>query len=71
MVIAVTAEGSLHLNDQPVTTEDLKIALRFHSRDLLVRAQADRVTLHERFVGAPDEARGPDLQQVGPEVLRS
>ncbi len=71
LVITLTAEGKLFLNDQPVTTEGLKAALSPHPRESLVLVRADRVTLLERFVGVVDEVRGMGFHQVSLEVVRS
>lgn len=71
LVITLTADGGLFLNDQAVTTEGLKSALGPHSRESLVLVRADRVTLLERFVGVVDEVRGLGFHQVSLEVVRS
>ncbi|GKS57413.1 biopolymer transport protein ExbD [Nitrospira sp.] len=71
LVITLTAEGDLYLNDHPVTTEGLKTGLTPHSRDSSVLVRADRVTRLERFVGVVDEVRGLGFHQVSLEVVRS
>lgn len=71
LVITLTADGSLYMNDQPVTQESLKTALIPHPRESLVVVRADRVTLLERFVEVVDAVRGLGFQQVSLEVVRS
>jgi biopolymer transport protein ExbD len=71
LVITLTADGSLYMNDQPVTQESLKAALIPHPRESLVVVRADRVTLLERFVEVVDAVRGLGFQQVSLEVVRS
>lgn len=71
LVITLTADGKLYLNDQPVSTETLKTALTLHSRESLVLVRADRVTVLERFVAVVDEVRGLGFRQVSLEVVRS
>lgn len=71
LVITLTADGRLYVNDQPVPGDGLKGALIPHSRDSPVVVRADRVTLLERFVGVVDEVRSLGFQQVSLEVVRS
>lgn len=71
LVITLTAEGNLYLNDQPMTTEALKVALTSRSRDSSVLVRADRVTRLEQFVEVVDEVRGLGFQKVSLEVVRS
>ena len=70
MVITLTADGRLFMNDQPVSQEELKIVLNPHPRESLVVVRADRVTLLERFVAVVDEVRGLGFRQVSLEVAR-
>lgn len=70
LVITLTADGRLYLNDQPVSDERLKVALNPHPRESLVVVKADRVTLLERFVQVVDEVRGLGFRQVSLEVVR-
>ena len=71
LVITMTADGRLFLNDQPVDGECLKIVLEPHPRESFVVVRADRVTVLERFVGVVDEVRGLGFRQVSLEVVRS
>jgi len=71
LVITLTAEGSLFMNDQPVPPDGLRIVLNSQSRDPAVLVRADRVTVLDRFVAVVDEIRGLGFQQVNLEVVRS
>lgn len=70
LVITLTADGRLFMNDQPVSQEELKIVLNPHPRESLVVVRADRITLLERFVEVVDEVRGLGFRQVSLEVAR-
>jgi biopolymer transport protein ExbD len=72
LVITLTADGRLFLNDQPVAgQEGLRVQLTPHPRESLVVVRADRITLLERFVELVDEVRGLGFRQVSLEVVRS
>lgn len=71
LIITLTSEGNLFLNDKTVTLEGLKSAMSAHPRESLVLVRADRVTLLEKFVGVVDEVRGMGFHQVSLEVVRS
>lgn len=71
LVITLTADGQLFLNDQPVVEEGLTAVLTSHPRESFVVVRADRVTVLERFVGVVDEVRGLGFRQVSLEVVRS
>ncbi len=71
LVITLTAEGRLYLNDRPVPEDGLRIVLNPHPRESLVVVRSDRVTMLERFVQVVDEVRGLGFQQVSLEVVRS
>ena len=71
LVITLTADGRLFLNDQPIGENGLTNALTSQSRQSLVVVRADRVTVLERFVKVVDEIRGMGFQQVSLEVIRS
>jgi biopolymer transport protein ExbD len=71
ILVTLTAEGELFLNDQPVSTDSITAALKEHSRESLVVIRADRVVLLERFVKVVDEIRGIGFHQVSLEVIRS
>ena len=45
LVITLTAEGSLFMNDQPVPPDGLRIVLNPHPRESSVLVRADRVTV--------------------------
>jgi len=71
VVITLTSEGNLFLNDQPVPNGELETALFSHSRESAVVVRADKVTLLENFVALVDEIRVLGFQQVSLEVIRS
>lgn len=71
LVITLTAEGQLYLNDQPVAQGSLNVALMSYPKESLVVVRADRVTVLERFVGVVDEIRGLGFHQVSLEVMKS
>ncbi len=71
LMITLTADGRLFVNDQAVPTNGLSTILTAHSRESSVVLRADRVTVLERFVGVVDEVRGLGFRQVSLEVLRS
>ena len=70
IVITLTSEGSLFLNDQPVPDGGLATALTAESRESAVVVRADKVTLLEKFVALVDEIRGLGFQRVSLEVIR-
>jgi biopolymer transport protein ExbD len=70
VVITLTAEGGLFLNDKPVPEGGLSSLLRDEPRESAVVVRADKVTLLERFVAVVDEVRGLGFQQVSLEVIR-
>ncbi len=71
LVITLTADGRLFLNDQPVEEDNLKTMLTVHPRETLVLVRADRITVLERFVEVVDDVRGLGFRQVSLEVVRS
>ena len=71
LMITLTSDGRLFLNDQPVPGDGLKTVLSGHPRESAVVLRADRVTVLERFVGVVDEVRGLGFRHVSLEVLRS
>lgn len=71
LVITLTADGRLYVNDQPVPENGLRIVLTPHPRESLVVVRADRVTMLERFVQVVDEVRGLGFRQVSLEVVRT
>ncbi|MBA2253268.1 MAG: biopolymer transporter ExbD [Nitrospirales bacterium] len=71
LVITLTADGRLFLNDQPVGEDGLQNALTSQPRQSLVVVRADRVTILEKFVKVVDDIRGMGFQQVSLEVIRS
>jgi biopolymer transport protein ExbD len=70
LVITLTADGRLYINEQPVSDDGLKILLTPHPKESLVVVRADRVTMLERFVEVVDEVRGLGFRQVSLEVAR-
>jgi biopolymer transport protein ExbD len=70
IVITLTSEGNLFLNDKPIPDGGLPSTLMTESRDSAVVVRADKVTLLEKFVALVDEIRGLGFQQVSLEVIR-
>lgn len=70
IVISLTAEGVLFVNDAQVPTGGLPTALGAHPRESAVVVRADKVTLLEKFVELVDEIRGLGFQHVSLEVIR-
>lgn len=70
IVITLTSEGSLFLNDTPIPDGGLPSALTTQPRESAVVVRADKVTLLEKFVSVVDEIRGLGFQQVSLEVIR-
>lgn len=70
LVVTLTANGELFLNDQPIPADGLKTLLLAHPRESLVVVRADKVTVLERFVAVVDEIRGLGFQSVSLEVVR-
>ena len=70
IIITLTADGMLFLNDHAVADGELTAALATHLHDSAVVVRADKVTLLERFVAVVDQVRGLGFQQVSLEVIR-
>ena len=70
VVITLTADGALFLNNHAVPEGGLQDALAAEPRESAVVVRADKVTLLERFVSVVDEVRGLGFQQVSLEVIR-
>jgi biopolymer transport protein ExbD len=70
LIVTVTAEGTLFVNNQSVTDEQLDAALSAHPLQSLVLVRADKVTQLERFVIVVDRIRGLGFRQVSLEVIR-
>ncbi|MCX5724886.1 MAG: biopolymer transporter ExbD [Nitrospirae bacterium] len=70
IVITLTAEGQLFLNDHAVAEGELPAALTAQPRESAVVVRADKVTMLERFVAVVDEIRSLGFQQVSLEVIR-
>ncbi len=70
IVISLTADGSLFLNDASIPEGGLPSALSSQPRESTVVVRADKVTLLEKFVALVDEIRGLGFQQVSLEVIR-
>lgn len=70
IVITLTADGALFLNDRVIPEGGLQGALTEEPRGSAVIVRADKVTLLERFVSLVDEVRGLGFQQVSLEVIR-
>ncbi len=70
IIITLTADGALFLNDRTVPEGGLQGVLTAEPRESAVVVRADKVTLLERFVSVVDEVRGLGFQQVSLEVIR-
>jgi biopolymer transport protein ExbD len=70
IVITLTADGTLYINDRTIPEGGLKGALTAEPRESAVVVRADKVTPLERFVSVVDEMRGLGFQQVSLEVIR-
>ena len=70
VVVTLTANGDLFLNDRPVPPDGLKTVMLAHPRESLVVVRADKVTLLERFVSVVDEILKQRFQSVSLEVVR-
>jgi biopolymer transport protein ExbD len=70
IIITLTAEGGLFVNDKPIPDGGLPSTLMVESRESAVVVRADKVTLLEKFVALVDEIRGLGFQQVSLEVIR-
>ena len=71
IIVTVTAEGELFVNDQSVTDEQLDATLLTHPRESLVLVRADKATRLERFVTLVDRVRELGFRQVSLEVIRA
>jgi len=71
LVITLTADGRIFLNEQPITKDSLPNLMMAHPRESLVIVRADRLTILERFVEVVDEVRGLGFGQVSLEVVKS
>lgn len=71
VVITLTADGQLYLNESAVPEHGLRIALASQPRESIVIVRADKVTVLERFVQVVDEVRSLGFSQVSLEVVRS
>ena len=70
IIITLTSEGKLFLNDSPIAEGGLPVALTAQTRESAVVVRADKVTLLERFVALVDEVRSLGFKQVSLEVIR-
>ena len=71
IVITLTSQGELYLNDSAVPENGLRIVLQQQSRESLVVLRADKVTILERFVQVVDELKSLGFSQVSLEVVKS
>lgn len=71
LIIAVTAEGGLFVNDQSIVDEQLNSTLLSYPRESLVLVRADKITRLDRFVAIVDRVRGLGFRQVSLEVNRT
>lgn len=71
VVITLTSQGEMYLNDSAVPENGLRIVLERQPRESLVVVRADKVTILERFVQVVDELKSLGFGQVSLEVVRS
>jgi biopolymer transport protein ExbD len=71
LIITLTSEGNLYLNERPVSQNALAEILKPHPKESLLVVRADRVTILERFVTVVDHIHSLGFQQVNLEVQRS
>lgn len=71
IIVTVTAEGGLFVDDRPLDDTALETVLEDRGRDSPVLVRADKVTKLERFVGIVDRVRSMGFQQVSLEVVRT
>ncbi len=71
LVITLTAQGDVYVNDRPIASNALSGELAHHPKDSTVLLRADRVTLLERFVTLVDEIKAIGFRQVSLEVVRA
>jgi biopolymer transport protein ExbD len=70
IVVTMTADGGLFLNDRAVAEGGLPQLLQSYPKESPVVVRADRVTLLERFVSIVDEIRSLGFHQVSLEVVK-
>lgn len=71
VVITLTSQGEMYLNDSAVPENGLRIVLERQPRESLVVVRADKVTILERFVQVVDELKSLGFGQVSLEVVKS
>jgi biopolymer transport protein ExbD len=71
VVITLTSQGEMYLNDSAVPEDGLRIVLEREPRESLVVVRADKVTILERFVQVVDELKSLGFGQVSLEVVKS
>lgn len=71
VVITLTSQGEMYLNDSAVPEHGLRIVLERQPRESLVVVRADKVTILERFVQVVDELKSLGFGQVSLEVVKS
>lgn len=70
VVLTLTSQGQMYLNDSAVPENGLRIVLEQQSRESLVVLRADKVTILERFVQVVDELKNLGFSQVSLEVVK-
>ena len=71
IIVTVTAEGGLFVDDHPLVDAALEAVLQDRGRESPILVRADKVTKLERFVGIVDRVRSMGFQQVSLEVVRA
>ncbi len=71
IVVTMTADGQVYLNDHAVADGGLPRLLQSYQKESPVVVRADRVILLERFVSLVDEIRSLGFRQVSLEVAKS
>ncbi|MFO0705959.1 MAG: biopolymer transporter ExbD [Nitrospira sp.] len=71
IVVTLGTEGTLYLNDRPVSSEVLSRELSQHPIQSAVILRADRTTVLDRFVAVIDQIKLQGFQKVSLEVART
>lgn len=71
VVITLTSQGQMYVNDSAVPENGLRTVLEQRSRESLVVLRADKVTILERFVQVVDELKSLGFAQVSLEVVKA
>jgi len=70
LIMTVTAEGELFVNDRAVTDDQLAATLLIHPCESLVPDHADQATRLERFAILVDRVLKLSFRQISLEIIR-